>query len=83
MESIPWLPGRAPTRPAESGHGKGMTMSGTRKVTEDEASERERQLDEALDATFPASDPIAMSYPSTLPPEGADAAATTVRRNAA
>jgi hypothetical protein len=61
-----------------------MTMSGTRKVTKDEASERERRLDEALDATFPASDPVAMSYDSAaIPPEVPTAAGMNVRQSAA
>ncbi len=69
---------------AEVGWWKGMTMSGTYTVTKDALSERERQLDEALDATFPASDPVAMSDASAgTPPEVPTAAAVNVRQSAA
>lgn len=76
--------GKRRLTPAESGRWRGMTMSGTHTVTKDEASERERRLDEALDATFPASDPVAMSYASAAtPPEVPTAEAMNARKSAA
>lgn len=45
-----------------------MKMPRTNTVTEDQATEREHRLDDALDATFPASDPVAMSLPSVPDP---------------
>jgi hypothetical protein len=60
-----------------------MTAPKIPAIVADETRERERQLDEALEATFPASDPVALSYPTEGAEQEQATPATDTRQSAA